>query len=79
VDAPAGSLVNLFHRQDGDLALTIVPAEFGRAVEGTVCYGDVRLDISALSGIAAVRFDPDGRERDRLVYDGTIELGKDAR
>jgi hypothetical protein len=77
VEAPAGSLVNLFHRADGDLALTVVPAEFGRPVEGPIRYGDVCLDISALSGLAAVRFGPDGRERDRLVYDGNIELRKD--
>jgi hypothetical protein len=79
VDAPTGSLVNLFRSADGDLALTIVPTEFGRTVEGTVNYGDLHLEISALSGIAAVRFGPNGRERDRLVYEGTIDvLRKDA-
>ena len=72
--APPGAVANLFHRADGTTALVVVPSVFGTAVDGEVRAGPLKLELSGLTGVAAFRWDREGRPLERVVHDGAASV-----
>ncbi len=74
VSAPPGCFANLFERPDGDLVVVVVPADYGRPVNGRIAYGGVHFDVKNLTGIAAVRFTPGAELKEQFVHDGEVSV-----
>ena len=75
VEAPANAVANLFRRPDATTTVLVTPVVPGTSVAGRIRAPGIDVEVSDLSGIAAVRFDEQGRVLDHWSRDGTISIG----